>query len=456
MAATGRDGLTLDERGPAVEDAAVVLALRREVAELRRRLAATEAELAQAREGIGTEPLERALRDLRESNRALLEAKAAADEANQSKTRFIAAASHDLLQPLNAARLFVSALAETEQSAKSRTLIDNIEIAFESVERLLAALLDISRLDAGVMRPEPVDVPIMALLKPLVAEFAPIAEKKHLRIRLVPCSAVVRTDPNLMSRVIRNLLSNAVRYTAHGGVVVGARPRGQHWAIEVVDSGIGIPASKHQAIFEEFHRLGVDSDAPDRGFGLGLAIVKRMTRLLGHDVQLRSRPGHGSRFIVTVPRGAQRAAMSVATHSMRSSDRVDGSVVAVIENERGVLDGMQALLQGWGCTVVSAEHGGEAVTALRRLGVRPDLVIADYHLDHGEIGSNAIELIRTTFGEQFPGIVITADRSPEVQRAVASRSMALLNKPVRPARLRALMRHLMDGNPPPGAVAPGS
>lgn len=456
MAATRRDSLTLGERGPGIDGAATIRDLEREIVDLRRRLAAAEAELAMTRERAGTEPLERALRELRETNRALLEAKAAADEANQSKTRFIAAASHDLLQPLNAARLFVSALAETEQSAKSRALIENIEIAFESVDRLLAALLDISRLDAGVMRPEPVDVPIMALLKPLVAEFAPIAEKKDLRIRLVPSSAVVRTDPNLISRVIRNLVSNAVRYTVHGGVVVGARPRGQRWAIEVVDSGIGIPASKHEAIFEEFHRLGVDSDAPDRGFGLGLAIVKRMTRLLGHDVQLRSRPGHGSRFSVIVPRGAQRAAVTVASHPLRSSDRVDGSVIAVIENERGVLDGMQALLQGWGCTVVSAEHGEQAVAALRRLGVRPDLVIADYHLDHGEIGSTAIDLIRTTFGEHFPGIVITADRSPEVQRAVATRSMALLNKPVRPARLRALMRHLMDGNPPPGAVSPGS
>ncbi|MEK0085486.1 NahK/ErcS family hybrid sensor histidine kinase/response regulator [Benzoatithermus flavus] len=391
-----------------------------------------------------TAALEQALRDLQASNRALAETKAEAEQANQSKTRFLAAVSHDLLQPLNAARLFLSALGETDQTPKSRQLIENIEIAFESIERLLGSLLDISKLDAGVTTAEIGDVPLAAVLKPLVAEFAPLAEKKGLTLRFVPSSAVVRTDPHLLSRILRNLLSNAIRYTLAGRVIVGVRRSGGGFVVEVGDTGVGIPPDKQREIFEEFRRLGNAPDTRDRGFGLGLAIVERIARLLGHRVEVRSAPGRGSRFLVYVPAGRAGRPLAAPRPAVDGSPAaLRNALVLVIENERAIQEGMQALLQGWGFEVIAEASAESAISALCACARRPDLVIADFHLDEGELGTNAVRRLRATYGDQLPGLIITADRMPEAQREIRALGLPLLNKPVRPAQLRAMMRHLL-------------
>jgi signal transduction histidine kinase len=396
-----------------------------------------------------TAALEQALKDLQASNRALAEAKGEAEQANQSKTRFLAAVSHDLLQPLNAARLFLAALGETEQTAKSRHLIDNVEIAFESIERLLASLLDISKLDAGIMTAEVSDVPLAAVLKPLVAEFTPAAEKKGLELRLVASSAVVRTDLHLLTRILRNLLSNALRYTLQGRVLLGARRRGGGFVIEVGDTGVGIPADKQNEVFEEFRRLGSVPDGRDRGFGLGLAIVQRIARLLGHRVEVISTVGRGSRFLVHLPAGRptqlarpRRRAPTPGVILQRHA------LVIVIENELAIQEGMQALLQGWGFDVITQTSAQGALTLLGAKARQPDLVIADYHLDEDELGTEAVRRLRAVYGPGLPGLIITADRMPQTQREIRGLGLPLLNKPVRPAQLRAVMQHLLGGSSP--------
>lgn len=391
-----------------------------------------------------TAALEQALKDLQASNRALAEATAQAEQANQSKTRFLAAVSHDLLQPLNAARLFLSALGETEQPVKSRRLIDNIEIAFESIERLLASLLDISKLDAGAMTAEISDVPLSALFKPLAAEFATIAEKKGLELRLVPSSAVIRTDPHLLSRVLRNLIGNAIRYTPSGRVLLGARRHAGGFVIEVGDTGVGIPADKREEIFEEFRRLGMVPDNRDRGFGLGLAIVKRIARLLEHEIEVRSTVGKGSRFVLKVPAGrAVRPATPFRPATAPRPELARNALIVVIENEFSIQEGMRALLQGWGFDVIAETSAEDALSSLDAECRQPDLVIADYHLERDAVGTEAVGRVRAAYGDAVPGLIITADRMPEVQREIRAMGLPLLNKPVRPAQLRAVMRHLL-------------
>ncbi|MGH7293251.1 MAG: sensor histidine kinase, partial [Myxococcota bacterium] len=301
-----------------------------------------------------TTQVEQAMAELQRTNRELEEARARADEANLSKTRFLAAASHDLLQPLNAARLFLSALGETEVPASAARLIENVELAFESIDRLLSSLLDISKLDAGVVTPVIEHVPLSPLLRRLVAEFAPQAERKGLALRVAPTSTVAVTDHAMLSRALMNLVSNAIRYTRLGGVLIGVRRDGVGCRVEVVDTGVGIPRHEHTLIFEEFRRLGDDDGQRDRGFGLGLAIVERIARMLGHPLTVRSEPGHGSRFGLSMPRGSLRSALPVRGAGIEAAPRSQGALLVVIENEAAIREGMQMLLQGWGYTVLTA------------------------------------------------------------------------------------------------------
>jgi signal transduction histidine kinase len=394
-----------------------------------------------------TAQVEQAMADLQRSNRALAEARARADEANFSKTRFLAAASHDLLQPLNAARLFLAALGETDLPANAGRLIENVELAFESIDRLLGALLDISKLDAGVVTPVIEHVPLEPLLRRLVAEFTPQAERKGLALRLVPTSAVVVTDQAMLSRVLMNLVSNAIRYTLHGGVLVGVRRDRAGYRVEVVDTGIGISAEDHTLIFEEFRRLGSDDRQRDRGFGLGLAIVERIARMLEHPLTVRSVPGQGSRFALSLPRGSLARALPSSRTGAATAPRSAGALLVVIENEAAIREGMQVLLQGWGYAVLTASAPEIAIGLLRRSRPQPAAVIADYHLD-GCTGVGAIGMLRAEFGQGLPAMVITADRTPEVQRDVENLGAPMLNKPVRPAQLRSLLAKLLE------AVAP--
>lgn len=393
-----------------------------------------------------TKQVEQAMADLQRSNRELEEARARADAANMSKTRFLAAASHDLLQPLNAARLFLSALAETSLPESAERLVENVDLAFESIDRLLTALLDISKLDAGVVTPVIENVALDPLLRRLVAEFAPVAERKGLALRMVPTDVVVATDPGMLIRALMNLVSNAIRYTRRGGVLIGVRRHGAGFRVEVVDTGVGIPSNLQSLIFEEFRRLGVDSDQRDRGFGLGLAIVERIARMLGHPLGVQSVPGRGSRFILSLPAGTRGPVGATADARASTAPRSQGALLVVIENEAAIREGMQALLQGWGYIVLAAPSPEVAIGLLRRGRRRPAAVIADYHLD-GCTGTDAIEMVRIGFGTAIPALVITADRTPEVQREVEAVAAALLNKPVRPAQLRSLLAELLAPQP---------
>jgi Na+/proline symporter/signal transduction histidine kinase len=397
--------------------------------------AAFEEELAAANESLERRVAERTA-ELERLNQELARAKTLAEDANQSKTRFLAAAGHDLLQPLNAARLYASSLVETAPDAPAEeraTLARNVDASLEAVEEILGALLDISRLDAGATRPEIGDVWLNEAFRQLEIEFAPMARAKGLKLRFVGTGLAIRSDRRLLRRLLQNFVSNAIKYTPKGGVLVGARRRGDAVRVEVWDTGLGIPESKHERVFDEFHRLDQGAKVA-RGLGLGLSIVQRLGRVLDHLIGLRSEHGRGSVFSVEAPlsRAASAASPEAAPAPVR--DPLIGLRVLAIDNEPRVLEGMRVLIGKWGCDVATAAGVEES---LARLDPPPDVVIADYHLDDGD-GLAAVAAVRARVGS-IPAILATADRSVEVRDACAAADVALLNKPVKPAPLRALL-----------------
>jgi len=371
-------------------------------------------------------------------NTELERARAQAEEANLSKTHFLAAASHDILQPLNAARLYVTSLVERHGQGDDNRLITNVDASLEAVEEILGALLDISRLDAGAMKPELGVFRIDELLRQIEVEFAPLAREKGLKLTFLPCSLAVRSDRRLLRRLVQNLVSNAVKYTTAGRVLVGCRRRGGKLTIDVYDTGIGIPAGKQRAIFREFQRLDQGARVA-RGLGLGLSIVERIARVLDHRVEVTSALGHGSHFSVRVPvapalpSGQKRREPRRAAAAGKLADMP----VLVIDNDETILDGMETLLSGWGCRVFKAADLKTAQALLVEAKVRPSGLLVDYHLDSGN-GVDAIVELRWRLGD-LPAILITADRSPEVGEVARQRSIQVLNKPVKPAALRALL-----------------
>ncbi|RAI57334.1 ATP-binding response regulator [Roseicella frigidaeris] len=403
-----------------------------------------------------TQELTEALRKLERSNAALAAAKEEAERANLSKTRFLAAASHDLLQPLNAARLFMATLVDLQGEAEARRVAMRVEQSLQTIEDLLRALLDISKLDAGLVRPRVQDFPLDACFAALEAIFRPLAERKGLRLRVRPAGVTVRSDPVMLQRILQNLLSNAIRYTRRGGVLLGTRQRGADCVIEIADTGIGIPEREHELIFEEFHRGGM-TEGEEVALGLGLAIVRRQMRALGHRLELRSQLGVGSVFRLALPRGAGQAAMAepvAAPPGNAGLDGIAGALVLLVENDDATLAAMARLLDRWGCHVLPVR----ALASLRRLAGglerHPDLLVTDYHLDDDVDGLSVVARLRRRFGAELPAIVVSADHSEEVAAASRRAGCELLRKPVRPAALRALMAHLLARTPalaaPPG------
>jgi signal transduction histidine kinase len=378
----------------------------------------------------------------REAESALMEAKAAAERANQSKTSFLAAASHDLNQPLHAARLFLGALAKELPPGPKQELAERIDTALDTMDHLLTALMDISKLDAGFWQADYADVPLQILLKALYREFEPQAAAIGLRLRLVETSAIVRTDRHLLERVLRNFIGNAIRYTKSGRILIGCRRCGGAVRIDVIDTGIGIPKAKWRTIFEEFHQLGNNPRPQEKGVGLGLAIVDRVARLLDAPLDLDSVQGSGSRFSITVPLGCADSVepAAVATPAAASAADFGTCEVLVIDNDPQVLEGMQSLLHSWNCRVIRAASVGEA---LDQATLAPDIVIADYHLDGGALGTEAIETLRTRFGPDIPSLLITSDSSARLRAELRAAGHVVLQKPVAPSRLRALMSHLL-------------
>jgi signal transduction histidine kinase len=399
------------------------------------RVAADRA-LKQVNETLEQRVAERTV-ELTRVNTELAEARAAAEEANISKTRFFAAAGHDILQPLNAARLYSSSLVERLGETENREMVRNIDSSLESVEAILGAVLDISRLDTGAMKARVQTVALKDLLKRIETDFAPIALAKNLKFTVLSSSLAIRTDPNLLRRVVQNLVSNAIKYTNSGKVLVGVRRAGDHAFIQVLDSGIGIPASKFRTVFKEFARLDEGArTAP--GLGLGLSIVDRISRVLSHPVELQSTPGHGTSFKVRVPVdvAASRHVADKPAVVPASDEPLRGLRVLCIDNEPKILDGMRLLLSGWGCTVTLAESAA-AVEALVAAGPPAlDAVIADYHLDDGT-GLAAIATLRAALGREVPALLVTADRTPDVRAEAERGNIAVQTKPVRPASMRA-------------------
>jgi Na+/proline symporter/CheY-like chemotaxis protein len=374
--------------------------------------------------------------ELTRLNAALERAKGEADAANISKTKFLAAASHDILQPLNAARLYVTTLIE-RGGREDRRLVDNIDASLEAVEEIFGALLDMSRLDTGALRPEFASFRIDELMRQIELEFAPLATAKGLDLTFIPCGLVVRSDRRLLRRLIQNLVSNAIKYTPQGRVLVGCRRRSDHLRIDVYDTGVGIPQSRWRDIFVEFHRLDQGAKIA-RGLGLGLSIVERLARVLDCTIGLESESGRGSRFMVTVP-------LSNATPvelPAREDTRIDpsqlvGITALCIDNEPSVLDGMETLLRSWGCEVIKSPDLETALAVIGESPLMPNGLLVDYHLDHGN-GIEAILELRRRFGE-LPAILITADRSPTVREQARAQGIQLLHKPIKPAALRALL-----------------
>jgi Na+/proline symporter/signal transduction histidine kinase len=402
------------------------------------RVAASEA-LARANETLERRVRERTA-ELLEVNRALAVAKRKADDANLDKTRFLAAASHDVLQPLNAARLYVTSLVERKLAGPEAMLVRNIDASMEAVEEILNVLIEISRLDAGRLEPDIAAFPLEEVFERLAVEFEPLAREKGLELRVVPTSLAVRSDRRLLRRVLQNLLSNAIKYTASGKVLLGVRRRGGTIIVQVCDSGPGIPSSKRALIFKEFERLE-ETAGLVRGLGLGLSIVERIGKVLGHRIGVHSVLGRGSVFSVDLPRAESDVSAQPGLQAVSPAARLAGLTVMCVENEPAVLLGMQALLDGWGCTVIAVQGKDEALSLLRERGVVPDIILADYHLD-GATGVETVSAVRAAARAEIPAIIITADHSATVQREVRARGYAILRKPLKAAALRALMHQL--------------
>ncbi|MCK9908570.1 hybrid sensor histidine kinase/response regulator [Microbacteriaceae bacterium K1510] len=387
------------------------------------------------------ETLERRVRERTEEltrlNEALALAKGDAEAANISKTKFLAAASHDILQPLNAAWLYVTSLLERGSGRDDNRLVDNIDASLEAVEEILGALLDMSRLDTGALRPEFASFRIDELMRQIEIEFAPLAGAKGIDLIYVPCGLVVRSDRRLLRRLVQNLVSNAIKYTPRGRVLIGCRRRGDSLRIDVYDTGVGIPREKLRDIFIEFHRLDQGAKIA-RGLGLGLSIVERIARVLGSEVEVRSTLARGSHFSVTVPRSnATPVEMPPREHTRVDPAHLAGTTALCIDNEPAVLDGMETLLRGWGCDVIKAPSLEEALDAVGKSATPPNGLLVDYHLDQGT-GIEAIAALRARCGD-LPAILITADRSPAVREQAREGDIQLLNKPLKPAALRALL-----------------
>jgi signal transduction histidine kinase len=380
-------------------------------------------------------------------------ARATAEAANRGKTQFLAAASHDLRQPLHALGLFVAALAARVREPELKSLVGNINASVDALERLFSAMMDISKLDAGAVEPVRCSFPLAPLFARVDAAFAAVAATRGLRLRVVATHAWVDSDPLLLERILFNLVSNAVRYTERGGAVLGVRRRGAFLAIDVCDSGIGISATEREHIFDEFYQVDAAERHGRQGMGLGLAIIRRLAALLHHEVEVDSASGQGSRFSILVPRAMPHDAAQSAAPALASSSRTfGGALIAVIDDELNVVEGMRAWLAQSGAVVVGAGSGEDMLTALGEHGRYPDLIVADYRLGGDALGTDAVALLRHELGLRIPAMLISGDSSPEAILAMRQASLHVLLKPVLPQELHLLVDRLLTHGDEAAAV----
>jgi len=377
-------------------------------------------------------------------NAELESARAKADAANHDKTRFLAAASHDLLQPLNAARLYTSTLIERAKSTSLADLANSIEASLTAVEDIMTALLDISRIDSGALKPAPAPVAARDLLRKIEVEFGPMAREKQIALRIVATNATVLVDRTLVGRIVQNLVSNAIKYTPPGGkVLVGLRRRGSRMRLDVIDTGIGFNRDQHRLVFVEFSRLERGARMA-QGLGLGLSIVQRLVSALGLTLELDSQESRGSRFSLFLP--ATRSTLPTASANTAPAEASFGTLglkVLCVDNEKAIIEAMEGLLRHWGCDVRSALSLKQIDREHLLEGWYPDMVLMDYHLDQTS-GLDAIEWLRHNLGGHLPAALVTADRSPAVRTLAEERGIAVVTKPVKPAALRAAISGLAN------------
>ncbi len=431
----GAEGQVLEFHSSRLPDGGLVISF----ADVTARVQA-ETELATINQSLEGRVAERTAA-LIQVNSELEVARAKADAANRDKTRFFAAASHDLLQPLNAARLYTSTLVERAGGTGLDDLAQSIEASLSAVEEIMSALLDISRIDAGALKPASVPFQVGDLLKKLDVEFAPLALKKEITLKLIGTSLAVLGDRALVARIIQNLVSNAIKYTRPGGrVLVGARLRGGRVRIDVIDTGIGFNKDQHGLIFAEFSRLEHGARMA-QGLGLGLSIVKRLVSALGLTMELESVEGRGSRFSLYLPHHRSLNVAAEPESAREPVSNLTGLRILCVDNERAILDAMEGLLGAWGCDVRSARSLKDIDKDALLLGWLPDLVLMDYHLDQTS-GLDAVEWLRHNVGGHLPAALVTADRSAAVRTLAQERGIAVVTKPVKPAALRATISQL--------------
>jgi signal transduction histidine kinase/CheY-like chemotaxis protein len=378
--------------------------------------------------------------ELERAKEAAERARNDAEIANRSKTQFFAAAGHDLRQPLHAMGLFAAALTEKARDPEVLHVVNSINASVDALEGLFNELLDISKIDSGVLKANPTHFELGAMLDRLRMDFEPEAFERGLRLRIVPTTAYLFSDPVLVERILRNLVSNAIRYTKAGGVLVGTRRRGKEVSLEVWDTGIGIPSEQQDRVFEEFYQLANPERNSKKGLGLGLSIVKRLVNLLSAQIDLRSVPGRGSVFKVRLPLGV-RPAVDLARKKKAATAPGDlsGRVIVVVEDEAAVLEGMRVLLEGWGAEVVAGASIRETMAEVEPLARAPDLIVADYGLREGNVGTQAIAALRERFKAQIPAIIVSGSTTPAHVDEAKAMDAHLLLKPVMPAKLRTLI-----------------
>jgi signal transduction histidine kinase len=368
-----------------------------------------------------------------------------AESATLAKSRFLAAASHDLRQPSHALGMFVARLGQLPMDAQMRQLVGNLEISVLALQDLLDALLDLSRLDSGHVQVRMGMVKLNDLLDSVRTAMAPVAHARGLRLQVRPTTHWAQSDPLLLQRMLNNLVINAIRYTERGTVLVACRPCAQRRGvrIEVWDSGIGISPEHHEDIFKEFYQLSQRAGGSNLGMGLGLNIVQRSAHLLGHQISLRSNVGCGTRFAIQMEMAqpAQPGLQALADKPQPTLGDIGGLRLLLIEDNQNVRAAVQDLLQSWGCQVQVAASLQEALAQLQAHGT-PDVILSDYHLGIAENGIDCIQAVRAAAGSAIPACLMSGETHADFLQAVKAADVPLLHKPVRPAKLRSLLRHL--------------
>ncbi|MDN3518214.1 ATP-binding protein [Aquisalimonas lutea] len=422
---------TLMDRAEAIQGQGVVSAydLFRQAASLEETVRARTAELETTNQQLSEEVTRR-----RDAEQAMLQAKAEAEQANENKTRFLTAVSHDLQQPLTAARLLLHTLVENSTDDEAQDLAAGADATLKTMEDLLLSLVDISRLETGAFHCQPAPFPLQPMLERLATEYHVRAEVEGLSFRHMPCSAVVHADPVLVDRVLHNLLSNALRYTESGRIVLGCRRRPSGVDVLVLDTGVGVPADQRERIFREFSQLDARPGGREKGLGLGLAIVERIAALMATPLIFHSRPGHGSTFGIHLPYGRAEPEQPAPAGPGRSTPgRLSGRHLAVVDNDPAVLTALENLLRSWGSSVTPCLDREELLGAMEQPPV-PELVLLDYHLDDGVLADAVLDTLES--GRSVPVIIMTSHPEPGMRQRMAERGARVLAKPLDPDKLR--------------------